>query len=508
MTATTTEEIPAALPVSESEETREKLLKQAASAENQSGGDASPIEPDDEEEDLDESAALAKPSKKKLLLAFVCFVFGFVFLLAALCWFFGIGVFARNAKQTIDRTVKTNQSTMPATEDEKLKMALNLVADKTPSSTSNDNNLTSTNPNLNTVNDSSVTLPPTKSVDLNEPVVVPDSLLPSNSANIAQTVANREASKEQNASVADRSSSVSNKDKLRAVVDAPKKNENDSQTAGRSLFFGVQKQEKSATNLLSQNGNQTILTRENSAANNVAPIPFGTLLPIRFLGAVITLRASGGLVRMQLSRAVSGKNYSYPAGTILVGTLRGSEYKRAFVSIVGLIDPNSGGLVKFEGEVMGVDGASGVAGRRRKVKGAWSRVLAGLRDAGAMTLNAIGSRRSGGTVVISDSASRSSGVLSQELSGIVGGSDGKSDEFVEIVAGTNAYILVTDLSDEAAYDESRLAQNPKSATGLSDDELANLLSFGSPAKIRAALPRMTPQFRRLAEQALAAMESE
>ena len=92
---------------------------------------------------------------------------------------------------------------------------------------------------------------------------------------------------------------------------------------------------------------------------------------------------------MELTRSISGKNYSYPAGTVLVGTLRGNEYKRAFVSVVGLIDPKTGGLVKFEGEVMGSDGASGIVGRRRQVKGAWSRVLGGMRDAGAIALGAI-----------------------------------------------------------------------------------------------------------------------
>lgn len=508
MTATTIDKIPAALPVSESEDEREKLLKKAA-AENPQASDDLLAEPEDEEEEFDETAAkLAKPSKKKLFLAFVCFVFCFVLLLAVMCWFFGIGVFAQTKKQTVDRTVKTNQSSAaPATEDEKLKMALNLVADKTPSGS--DNNLIPANQNGEPGNNSSVTVPPTKAIDLNEPVVVPDSLSPSNrnSVNTQPTAMNGESTETQNISLADKNSNASKDGKSNLVIDAPKKNESESQAMGRSLFFGMQRQEKSISNLLSQNGNQVILKRANAESNIAAPIPFGTLLPIRFLGAVFTLRASGGLVRMELTRAISGKNYSYPAGTVLVGTLRGSDYKRAFVLVIGLIDPSGGGLVKFEGEVMGGDGASGVVGRRRKVKGAWSRVLAGLRDAGAMTLGAIGNRRSGGTVVISDSQARASGILNQELSGIVGGSNQKGDEFVEISAGTNAYVLVTDLPDEVS-DETRLAQNSKSATGLSDEELANLFSEGSTTKIRAALPKMTPQFRRLAEQVLATMDSE
>ena len=204
---------------------------------------------------------------------------------------------------------------------------------------------------------------------------------------------------------------------------------------------------------------------------------------------------------MELTRSVSGKNYSYPAGTVLVGTLRGSEYKRAFISVVGLIDTKTGGLVKFEGEVMGNDGASGVTGRRRQVKGTWARVLGGLAQAGAVALGAIGNRHSGGTVVISDSTSKASGVLSEELSGLVG-NNRQSGEFVEISAGTTGLVLVTDLPDEISNSDT-LGQNSKSVTGLTESELADLFSEGSKEKIRAYWARMTPAFRQLAEKVLA-----
>ena len=502
MTATTTQEIPAALPVSESEDEREKLFKQAAADGASSASENSPEEIYEEEDSVEE-VRLAKPSKKKLFLAFVGFVFCFVLLLAVLCWFFGIGVFARNAKQTVDRTVKTNNvTTAPATEDEKLKMALNLVAEKTPSGSS-DSNLPSA---VNTNGDSIVsTTQPNKSNDLNEPVVVPDSLstLNPNPNNVAPVMTNGGESRTQTFSQqAEKNASVSNSGKANLLNNAPQKTNGESEPSARSLFFGASKKESSVSGLVAPNVVQTVLGRENFEVGKTVPIPFGTLLPIRFLGAVFTLRASGGLVRMELTRAVSGKDYSYPAGTILVGTLRGSEYKRAFVSVVGLIDPKSGGLVKFEGEVMGGDGASGVTGRRRKIKSAWSRVLSGLREVGASAVNVIGSRRSGGTLVISDSQTRASGMLSKEI-----GNTSQSGEFIEISAGTNAYVLVTDLPDEVS-DESRLAQNKQSATGLSDDELATLFSEGSPDKIRAAMPRMTPEFRRLAEAAVAAMDKQ
>ena len=80
---------------------------------------------------------------------------------------------------------------------------------------------------------------------------------------------------------------------------------------------------------------------------------FGSLLPVRLIGAIYTLRNSGGVVRMELTQPVEGKGYSYPAGTTLIGNLRGGESVRAFVNVIGLIDPVSGELVKFTGELIG-----------------------------------------------------------------------------------------------------------------------------------------------------------
>jgi hypothetical protein len=493
-------DIPAALPISEREETREKLLCEAASDLNASDEN---LLNETEEEELENLEQPAKPSKKKLFLAFVGFVFGFVLLVLILCWFFRLGVFAATKPQPVDRTVKTNSpnSATPATEDEKLKMALNLVADKNP----NGNTDSTVNPleSENDATNSSVDIPPTKATDLNEPVIVPDALSETNrNPTNAMTTNTANSTRSQNSVIPTENPgilSVTNANRTenqssRQTENAPK---------GRSLFFGIERKENTAINPVSNSNNQVVSVNQNANSINLSAtaIPFGTLLPIRILGAVYTLRASGGLVRMELTRSVSGKDYSYPAGTVLVGTLRGSEYKRAFISVVGLIDPKTGGLVKFEGEVMGGDGASGVLGRRRQVKSTWSRVLGGLREAGAVALGAIGNRRSGGTVIISDASSKASGVLSDELSGLIG-SNRNPNEFVEISAGTTGFVLVTDLPDEISATE-RLGQNSKTATGLSEGELADLFSEGSKEKIRAALPRMTPAFRQLAEKVLA-----
>jgi hypothetical protein len=494
-------DIPAALPIAEESETREKLLLEAA---NERIGSDENLSMETEDEEFEELVETPKASKKKLFFAFVLFVFGFILLVLLMCWFFGIGAFAASKPQAVDRTAKTNSSSAaPITQDEKMQMALNMVAEKNPNGNTNDvsNQLETSAAN------SSVDIPPTKATDLNESVVVPDQMVETNRIPVNPSVSttNIEPTKTPISTVSNSVQTSANNERINDSVVQPTRDSNNA-PLGRSLFFGIERKEISTSNLTYQTNAQTVSQNEsvNFTSQPMPSIPFGTLLPIRFLGVVYTLRASGGLVRMELTRAVTGKNYSYPAGTVLVGTLRGSEYKRAFISVVGLIDPATGGLVKFEGEVMGNDGASGVNGRERQIKSTWSRILGGLRDAGTVALGAIGNRRSGGTVVISDSTSKASGVLTDELSGLIGNNRNQS-EFVEISAGKTAFVLVTDLPDEISNAE-RLGQNSKTATGLTETELADLFSEGNKEKIRAALPRMTPQFRALAEKYLATEE--
>ena len=143
----------------------------------------------------------------------------------------------------------------------------------------------------------------------------------------------------------------------------------------RSIFFGgvLDKNNQARQNSSTNSGN---FSPRSISTNQNANVPsFGTLLPVRFLGAVYTLqRGAGGLVRMELSRAVKKGEFSYPAGTIIVGRLRGSEYNRAFISAIGAIDPKTGKLVKFEGDILGVDGASGALGTRKSIKSWGARI--------------------------------------------------------------------------------------------------------------------------------------
>jgi hypothetical protein len=206
---------------------------------------------------------------------------------------------------------------------------------------------------------------------------------------------------------------------------------------------------------------------------------------------------------MELSRAVKKGGFSYPAGTVLIGRLRGSEYNRAFVSAIGAINPKSGKLVKFEGEVLGVDGASGVRGERKSIKSWGARFLSGLREAGGQAVNVLAARNGGrgGTIVLGGT-----GGLGGEMSSIIRG-DSQENSFVVVKAGTEAYVLITDLPSEQRSDDAneseKLADDSKlPGVNLTEPEMAEILSTDNPDKIRAALLKMSPQFRALAIKAI------
>jgi hypothetical protein len=221
------------------------------------------------------------------------------------------------------------------------------------------------------------------------------------------------------------------------------------------------------------------------------PLPdFGAMLPVRTLGKVYTLR-SGTLVRLEATRDVEGDGWKIKRGTILVAQLQGGELDRAFITMTGFIDPGTNRFVKMSGDVLGNDGAPGLKGKRRQVSSRWARVLS-RASAGALLLGQAALSRGGATVILPSST------------GIGGlGSDfGLSSntltrrEFVEIPANSTAYILVTDLPKEAQRTDAEPAAQHEDV--LTDDELADLLSSGTPEQIKNALPRMTAEMRKLA----------
>jgi hypothetical protein len=215
---------------------------------------------------------------------------------------------------------------------------------------------------------------------------------------------------------------------------------------------------------------------------------FGAMLPIRTMGALYTLRP--GLARFELVRDVRGQGWQMRKGTTLIGQQQGGEYDRAYISLVGFIDPESKLFVKAPGEVLGADGAPGLQGKRRQVSGRWARVLGRVASSAVSLGQAALSRGNSTTVVLP-------GAVAPELTPSVA----SRREFVEVPAGTPAFVMITDLPKEAqGIDADPLADG--NGERLTDEELAELLSSESPEKIRAAMPRMTPELKRIAEAVL------
>jgi hypothetical protein len=240
--------------------------------------------------------------------------------------------------------------------------------------------------------------------------------------------------------------------------------------------------------------------------------PFGSMLPVRTVGGLYTL-GSGALARLELTRDMVGNGWSMKRGTILVGTTKGGEYDRAYVAIIGFIDPESGKFVKLGGDVLGGDGAAGLKGKSRQLDSRWTRILSQLGNAALSVTTAALGGRSNGTVIISD-GTRSSLInpVSEELNGVFGGPSDRNRRagFVEIVAGTPGYVMVTDLPAAikgteagAELDVQSLAalsdvDAVRPATGMSEREFAELIANGSHDEIKAKLHRMSPEMRKIA----------
>jgi cytoskeletal protein RodZ len=115
-----------------------------------------------------------------------------------------------------------------------------------------------------------------------------------------------------------------------------------SQRSSETSFYTTERAEArnqaTVTNSVRLNS-RPLSARENRRPTVVLP-SFGSMLPVRTIGGLYTLR-SGALTRLELTRDMRSNGWSMKRGTILVGTNRGGEYDRAYVNIVGFIDPQS-----------------------------------------------------------------------------------------------------------------------------------------------------------------------
>ena len=435
-------DVPTALPGCEGDDAREKLLLEATA-----------IDPDLGEED--EAADLAKekgPSKKrgwKVVRAAVGFTVFVGILVVTISWFFGMGGFAESKAQPVSRNASKDAQTSPETEDQKLKMALSMVA----------------------ANDSKANGSPAYSIDpaeanpaAGQSVIESD---PLDSAFQASDIATKQVSDGTLSSAPKPSVDVpatkhidsKNSGPIATTAESTRpaigRTDPPGDTPGRSLFFGVPRKPPEPS--IAKPSSETIFPTVSASNAANKGIPFGTLLPVRLVGSIYTLRRSGGFVRMELTRQVDGNGFSYPAGTKVIGNIRGGESSRAFVTIIGLIDPVSGALVKFGGELLGKDGASGIEGKRRRLTSQWARFFDGLKETASSVLGSVGALRSGGTVILSEPIRRGSESMSEDLSDALMSGD-KDNTFIEVSAGSNGYVLVTDLPDTSSASSASAAK--------------------------------------------------
>lgn len=432
-------DVPTALPGFEDDDAREKLLLENSSDELEDAAD-------EDNAEIEERGEKPHQRRWQVVRTFAAFVVFLCLLVVGIAWFFGMGWFSAPKTDVVNRSgTKNAQSAAPATEDEKLKMALSMVA---PASSAS---VTAGHPD-----DSGVPVDITQAGipagkgdvdDISPKAGAADqgskaSIREKESYSLPLTDLNL-ASK---SSSPDPSKSVTAETGTRSVPSSKVTNSDDAR--GRSLFFGIIKNDS----VKDERPRGPEAESPKPASAIPAPpgeIPFGTMLPVRLVGSIYTLRSSGGFVRMELTRPVEGKGYSYPAGTILVGNVRSGESVRAFVSVVGLIDPVSGVLVKFSGELLGLDGVSGIEGKRRNLTSQWARFFRGMKETAASVLGPVGAIRSGSTVILSEPLRRGTESMTEDLSGAFPKNE-REDSFLEVAAGANGYVLVTGLPENSA----------------------------------------------------------
>lgn len=294
--------------------------------------------------------------------------------------------------------------------------------------------------------------------------------------------------------------SAANTQSLSAAISKPK--------TGSSISFAMPKDKAEpiatptvlANTALETNNNEkpVLKTRTNPVPN------FGAMLPVKLIGVLYTLR-TGSMARLEVARDIAMTNGLLRRGTVFVGTVAGAELDRAYVQIKGFIDPATNSFTKLEGELLGSDGGAGLRGKRRRVSSAWVKVLDRAAQSGTQILTGILGRRNGSVIVTTDPYGTYRSTSSYDQSQL---QDNRS--FVEVAAGTVGFVLVTTLPTENKGDSflaNASTTNLQESSGeLPDQEIAALLTEASPAQIRAALPRMTPEMRHVAQTVLKEIE--
>ena len=236
-------------------------------------------------------------------------------------------------------------------------------------------------------------------------------------------------------------------------------------------------------------------------ASSMVP-PFGTMLPVRTQGVIFTLR-NNSYARLELTRDMSGNGWSLPKGTVLIGRTTGGEHDRAFVNVIGYIDPRENKLVTMTGEVLGSDGANGIPGKRMSVdRASLKQTLRKVASGGLQIATSMAGALTGrGTVVIDGAGYRLLDPINDQARGLVNGSD--KNTFVKVEAGQQAYVMVVDLPSRVEGADAPGTEQPSRFSGISensltDREVMELILFGTAEEVRAAMPLMTEEQKRFA----------
>jgi len=246
--------------------------------------------------------------------------------------------------------------------------------------------------------------------------------------------------------------------------------------------------------------NKSLIANSTKLAPAVLP-PFGTMLPVRTQGVIFTLR-NDSYARLELMRDAAGEGWSLPKGTVFIGRTSGNEYDRAYVNVIGYIDPRDNKLVKMTGEVMGTDGAAGLAGKQLGVnRNSFKNALRKVATSGVQVAGMMAGALGRGPVIIDGAGYRLANPLTDEARSAIGGNTNKS--FVKVQAGQPAYVMVADLPKAIqAVDAPGDEELSRAATSLTDREAMELILFGSSDEIRAAFPLMNDEQKRLAAKTL------
>ncbi len=246
----------------------------------------------------------------------------------------------------------------------------------------------------------------------------------------------------------------------------------------------------------------SIIQRNRELKTPVAKPTFGTMLPVRLLGTLLTLGGQN-LVRCEITRDVQGKGWKLARGTQMVGEIREGIGDRVFIRITGYIDSSLNKLIPIKCDVLGADGASGLPAERKRLNSRLAYFFGRFFDATIQLGQAALSR--GNNVVIPTGQDLS------VLTGVNPNGGVNAQTYLKINANTQGYALVVDIpgqlesSEPAASDfDIPLPGTPLNAgTPLaSPQEMALIQGAQSESELRAILPQLNPRLRGVVLEAL------